>query len=302
MWYVIFGACLSTLGIFLLASLRALRARVRRAENGFEEGLRERQRLTGRLIEAQEDERRRVARELHDDFNQRLALLAVDLDLLALEPTRVHGETTKRLRLLSGQVRELSSAIHALSHQLHPAKLAALGLVPAVRGLCCEFGRHHALDVHFRHTGLRHELSPAAALCLYRVAQEALRNVVRHSNTDRATVELIGTASGVRLVVTDNGTGFDPAASRSNGGLGVVSMRERVSLSGGVLTIATRPAGGTRVDALVPAPLWTPSADEPGTPVPSLRVVEPAQEYDAAHPHADGDGRLAPCFSHAQFC
>ena len=259
------------------------------AEHELGASRRERRRLTGRLIEAQEDELRRVARELHDDLSQGLALLAVELDLLACQPPRSEGETGGRLRELSARVRELSSATHSLSHQLHPSKLEELGLVAAVRGLCAELGRHHALTVDFTHTGVPRGLPPAAALCLYRVAQEALRNVVRHSGADRAAVGLIGTPAGVRLVVADGGVGFDPTVHR-NGGLGLVSMRERTHLVGGELTIEARPAGGTRIDIRVPAPV-PPTADErPAAAGPG----RPAPEYDAPVPETVVCGRMAP--------
>jgi signal transduction histidine kinase len=136
---------------------------------------------------------------------------------------------------------------------LHPVKLEHVGLVAAVRGLCEEVTRGHGLLVTFTHAGVPDALPATAALCLYRIAQEALRNVVRHSGSDHATVELTGATAAVRLVVRDGGAGFDPSSALRTGGLGLVGMRERVHLAGGVLTIDARPAGGTRVDALVPA-------------------------------------------------
>src|SRR4029079_1369190 len=120
---------------------------------GWRESLREQRRLTGRLIEAQECERRRVARELHDDLNQGLALLSVELEVLARQPPRTAGETADRLRGLSARVKELSTAVHALSHMLHPSKLEQVGLVAAVRGLCGEITRGHGLRVIFTHAG-----------------------------------------------------------------------------------------------------------------------------------------------------
>ena len=223
-----------------------------RAEEGMRESRRELQYLSGQLIQAQEDERRRVARELHDDLNQGLALLSVEIDLLG------HGlngssDGRKRVRELSARVKELSSVVHDLSHQLHPSKLEQLGLVAAVRGLCKELARHHALAVEFIHRDVPEMIPEATALCLYRIAQEALRNVIKHGRTDRARVELIGTAMGLRLQVRDDGAGFDPAA-RGKAGLGLVSMRERLFLVGGEITIESRPGSGTRIDVRVSLP------------------------------------------------
>lgn len=238
-------------GPFLLASVIDLTAR-RTAETDLRASRRDLQALTGRLLEAQEAERRRIARELHDDINQSLALLAVELDLLGRAPPGSNGRTAEQLAGLSARVKEVSSAVHDLSHQLHPSKLEHLGLLAAVRGLCGELNAHHGLDVRFADRDLPGGIPPATALCLYRIAQEALRNVARHSGTTRATVELDGTAAGIRLRVSDHGAGFDPAAVGATGGLGLVSMRERLAAVGGEIAIDSRPGGGTRIDAHVP--------------------------------------------------
>jgi len=205
------------------------------------------------LVEAEELERRRVARELHDDIGQGLALLTIEIERLGLEPPATAAEFVGRVRELSARARELSSAVHGLSHQLHPSTVEQLGLVAALRGLCREVGGGRGLEVAFTHSGVPEVVAPAAALCLYRVAQEALRNVVRHSGAARAAVELAGTRGGLRLVVSDRGAGFDPAALDVVG-LGLVSMRERLQMAGGDLTIHAEPGVGVRVAARVPAP------------------------------------------------
>jgi signal transduction histidine kinase len=224
MWYLI-GFCLCVVVALLTAGLLVQRAKRRHAEDGLQASQNEQRRLTGRLIEAQERERQRIARELKD-----------------------------RLGGISTRVKELSSAVHALSHLLHPSKLEQVGLTVAVRGLCEEFTRSHSLQVTFTYAGMPIEIPNAMALCLYRIAQEALRNVVRHSGTNRAAVELTGTSVGIRLRVSDGGEGFDPGSARCLGGLGLVSMRERLHLVGGELMIASRPMHGTRIDARVPVP------------------------------------------------
>jgi PAS domain S-box-containing protein len=239
-------------GLFVLASLIDLTAR-QRAEDGLRASQQELKLLTGRLLEAQELERRRIARELHDDLNQGLALLSVEIDLLRQRPPASAAEAAKRMRELAARVKELSSSVHDLSHQLHPSKLEQLGLVTAIRGLCKELKQHHGLEVKFTHYDVPAVIPEATALCLYRIVQEALRNVVKHGETDHATVELCGTPDGIRLRVGDEGAGFDPA-THSNGGLGLVSMRERLHLVGGSIAIDSRPSGGTQIDVRVPAP------------------------------------------------
>jgi PAS domain S-box-containing protein len=238
-------------GLFVLASIIDLTER-RRAEDGLRASRRELQLLTGRLLEAQEVERRRIARELHDDVNQSLALLAVEMDLLAGAPPESPAETADRVREMSARLKELSSSVHDLSHQLHPSKLEQLGLVAAVRGLCKELSQHHGLEAKFTPCDVPEVIPEAIALCLYRIVQEALRNVVKHSGTDHAVVELSGTSGGIRLRVSDDGAGFDPTSALGNGGLGLVSMRERLHLVGGEIALDTRPSGGTRIDIRVP--------------------------------------------------
>jgi signal transduction histidine kinase len=279
MWYVVAGVCLCAIQALLVTGMLARR----RGEDALRASRREQERLAGRLIAAQEEERRRVARELHDDLNQRLALLAVELDSLALQPPGPAGVTEERLRGLSARVKDLSSAVHTLSHQLHPSNLEHLGLVAALAGLCREVSHHHRLDVKFTHSGVPAVVPGATALCLYRVAQEALRNVVRHSGAVRAAVKLSGTPADLRLVVSDEGAGFDPAAAL-RGGLGLVSMWERLGLAGGELTIDSRTAGGTRIDARVPMPSACLAGPErPSRPLPM-------------------DGQLTPGRTHLQPC
>ena len=225
----------------------------RQAADGLRASQGELRRLAGRLIEAQEAERRRIARELHDDLSQGLALLSIDLDVVARRPPVAAAELVERLRGASARVRELSSAVHDLSHQLHPSKLEHLGLDAALRGLCTEFGHHHGVKVRYASGGVPGAIPEAAAVCLYRIAQEALRNVARHARTDHARVELTGAPGRLRLRIGDDGAGFDPAA-RGDGGLGLVSMRERLTLIGGRIAIDARPGGGTRIDVCVPVP------------------------------------------------
>jgi signal transduction histidine kinase len=153
----------------------------------------------------------------------------------------------------------LSSSVHDLSHQLHPAKLEQLGLAAAIGGLCRELTHRHGLKIDFTENEIPLAISPEVALCLYRVAQEALANATKHSGAEHARVELSGTAAMIALRVVDDGTGFDPARIHGQGGLGLVSMRERVFPLGGEIVIDSQPGDGTRVHARIPLSAPTPA-------------------------------------------
>jgi signal transduction histidine kinase len=249
-WHIIAVVGLCAVEAGLIVALLLQRAYRRRAEAVLRESQGELRALTGRLLQAQETERRRIARELHDDLSQRLALLAVELDLLAQAPPAEAARLRDKVAELTAQVRELSSTVHELSHNLHPSKLEQLGLVACLRGLCQEQAEAHGLRVEFTHQPTP-PVPHDTALCLYRIAQEALRNVVKHSGARHARVALGGNGDGVSLQVADDGAGFDSRAD-GNGGLGLVSMRERLRLVGGTIAIESRPLDGTRIDVHVP--------------------------------------------------
>ena len=209
-------------------------------------------RLTGRLFKAQEDEARRLARELHDDLGQGLALLTIELDLLRQKSPEVAGQLGTRLRALLARVKQLSSSVHDISHQLHPSKLEQLGLVAAISGLCKELTVSQGLAIAFTEGELPEAIPPDIAVGLYRIAQEALRNVVRHSGAKHAEVALGATADAITLRIVDDGVGFDPRLIQGKGGLGLISMRERVLHLGGEIAIESKPSGGTRLSTSVP--------------------------------------------------
>jgi len=208
--------------------------------------------LIRRLISAQEDERMRLARELHDDVNQSLALLAIELDIVGQKPPASSSDLRLRIGELSAQVKDLSSSVHQLSHALHPAKLEQLGLVAAVGGLCRELGSAHNIAIEFAADELPRSVPDDIALCLYRIAQEGLRNVIRHSGSTAAKVELRWKESELRLLVTDRGCGFESIAPRDEVSLGLVSMRERVRLVHGQISVESRKGAGTRIKVQVP--------------------------------------------------
>ncbi len=245
-------------GSFILASVIDITER-KRAEEVMRESQSELRALTGRLLQAQETERRRIARELHDDLNQSLALIAVELDLLAQNPPGPGAPPDGRLHELSGRVKQISSAVNGLSHHLHPNKLEQLGLVAALRSLCGDLGEAHGLGIDFAADGVPASIPGDTALCLYRITQEALRNVIKHSGARHARVELSGSPDGVSLRISDDGSGFDPASAAGKGGLGLASMRERLHLVGGEIAVDARPSGGARIE--VRTPLAAPAED-----------------------------------------
>ena len=206
--------------------------------------------LSGRLITAQEEERRRLARDLHDDLSQRFALLVVEMDLIGrLEGD---GEVKTRTGRMTALLRELSSDVHAISHQLHPAKLDQLGFEAAARSWCRDVAAQSGLEVEFTSDRVATVLPQDVALCLYRVLQESLSNVVRHSGARTARVELRGDTGQVTLVVRDSGRGFDQVRRPHTSGIGLLSMQERVRLVDGVMAVRSRLAEGTRIEVTIP--------------------------------------------------
>lgn len=208
--------------------------------------------LAGRLIKAQEDERRRIARELHDDFSQRLALLSVELDLLASAPPDAPSSGPGRLGEMATHVRDLSSEVHRMAYELHPAKLDQLGLVAAARAFARELSQQSGVRVGFEPGTVPRELPSEVALGLYRILQEALQNTIRHSGAAEAVVELRAEPDRILLTVSDTGSGFDVERARREGGLGLSSMQERVRLLHGTLAVTSAPGQGTRIEVSVP--------------------------------------------------
>jgi signal transduction histidine kinase len=208
--------------------------------------------LTGRLIHAQEQERSRIARELHDDFNQRLAIQCIELE--KLHKTLSGSETPEHAKVseMIKRTRQMTSDLRSLSHQLHSSKLDLIGLAPAVHSLCQEVSEKHGIQVHFRQSGVLRNLPKDAALCLFRITQEALSNVVKHSAARSADVELDANTYCVTLRIVDQGRGFNPDVKRADAGIGLVGMRERLRLVNGNLQITSELMRGTRILAEIP--------------------------------------------------
>jgi two-component system sensor histidine kinase UhpB len=208
--------------------------------------------LAGRLITAQEAERSRIARELHDDISQQLAALSIACSGLKRRLPSEAAAAQQEVARLQQQTIALSEAIRHLSHELHPGVLQHAGLVAALRGDCAKFGSQYGIVVTFHtDTGLE-EIPADVALCLYRVAQEALRNMARHAGACRAEVALTRSDDILELRIADDGQGFDLAAARLHGGLGLISIDERVRLLQGGVQIVTEPRRGTELRVRVP--------------------------------------------------
>jgi len=202
-----------------------------------------------RLIEAQEQERTRIARELHDDIGQRLALLVIELD-----PHQHHLPTDigSRMGELWKQTSEIAGGIQSLSHELHSSKLEYLGLVAAMRSFCQEFGEKQSVEIDFQSDDVPSPLPNDVPLCLFRVLQEALRNSTKHSGVQHFEVRSWATSGQLHLTIRDSGSGFDARAARKGRGLGLISMEERMKLVKGSLSIDSQPNRGTTIHASVP--------------------------------------------------
>ena len=216
--------------------------------------------LGRKLVEAHEEERAWIARELHDDLNQRIALLAVNLEKLGQRIPALDKESRREIQNAYEYVSELGSDVQALSHRLHSSKLEYLGLIAAAKGFCREFADREEVQIDFHANGIPKTLSKEVSLCLFRVMQEALQNAVKHSGTRWFRVSLEGLLDEVHLSVQDYGVGFEARNAIDGSGLGITSMRERLKLVDGQLSIDSEPQHGTTVHARVPVGIKTRSA------------------------------------------
>ena len=208
--------------------------------------------LGSRLIAAQEEERKRLARELHDDLSQRMAVLSIELDQMGQGLNRSLG-LRKRFEQLQLQTQEIANDIHRLSYKLHPSKLDHVGLAAAIKSLCEELIVQSGKPrIHFHQSGFPADLPKDITLCIFRIAQEALRNCVKYSRAESAQVVLTKTSQAIHLSVSDNGCGFDMTSGVMEKGLGFISMKERLRLVCGQINICSHPQRGTRIDVSVP--------------------------------------------------
>lgn len=207
--------------------------------------------LAGKLLTAQEAERRRLAREMHDDLTQRLAILAIEAGKLEGQLESSGGGVPEKLRDMKEQMVKLAADVHAISRQLHPSILDDLGLVDAMEAECTSFSQREGIIVTYEAKNVPATLPKDLALSLYRITQEALRNIAKHAQIQEAHVSLVGTDDDVILMIEDHGVGFDRAQVRRKKGVGLASMEERVRLIQGDLSVQSRPGQGTVIEVRV---------------------------------------------------
>jgi len=204
-------------------------------------------RLSANLINAQEQERTRIGRELHDDVNQKLAMLSIGLHDLRENPPDLHS----RLQSLQDEVNDISSDVEALSHELHSSKLEYLGVIPGIKSWCREFGNRYGIEIDFK-SDVISVVPFEIGVSLFRILQEALHNAAKHSGAKHVEVRMTEDTNEIRLTIDDSGKGFDVEAATQEKGLGLVSMRERARLVNGRMEIRSKSMGGTRIDVRVP--------------------------------------------------
>jgi PAS domain S-box-containing protein len=208
--------------------------------------------VSRKFIEIQEQERTRIARDLHDDINQRLSLVAVEIDQLKQNPPASVVELRSQLSDVTEHLVDVCRAVGSISHQLHSPQLEYLGLVAAMKGFCREFAALQRVEVDFRNEDIPKCLPQEVSLCLFRILQEALHNAVRHSHARHFEVRVGYSKDHIDLIVADGGSGFDVQAAMNKGGLGLISMRERVLLVNGTIQVDSKSMGGTTIHARVP--------------------------------------------------
>lgn len=224
----------------------------KQTEEALRIGSKELSSLMGRLISTQENERSHIARELHDDITQRLAVLAIEIGALELQPDPGQQPHREKLGDIKASLVKLSEDIHALSRQIHPSILDDLGLIRALESEIARFTGKEGVRVLFNHENIPAEIPRDIGLALYRVTQESLRNIARHSGVTTAHLELQGLPDAIHLTIADTGRGFDLGSGRQRPGLGLSSMRERIELVHGSITVESKPGEGTLINVRVP--------------------------------------------------
>jgi signal transduction histidine kinase len=241
----------------LIQERGAVETRLRESQEKLSENYDRVRDLAAKLINAQDDERRRIGLELHDDISQRMALLSIGLEDWCENLPATMANERAHLSTLKTTAEEVAAAIRELSHELHSSAFHHLGLAKGLRGLCRTISDQHRIAVHL-HADDTSNLPYDLSLCLFRVAQEALANAVKHGKAKQITVQLAHNAGSIRLVVRDDGIGFD--AKSPSDGLGLVSMQERLRIAGGTFTLISTLGQGTTVEAVVETPQATAQA------------------------------------------
>jgi signal transduction histidine kinase len=241
-----------TSGFLIFLVLSALASYLLYAGNQLKLARERERQLSGMLINAEEQERQRIASELHDDFSQRLAVLSLGLENVDEATPASLADVHERLHQLVRSTSELSTDLHNLSHQLHSSTLESLGLVPALAALCKEFTANQGIRVNFTSTEIPRSVHPDTALCVFRIVQEGLRNLKKHSGAEEAKVDLKMTGERLEITVRDEGYGFDLQGLHKNEGLGIRSMEERARSLAGKFEIHSESGKGTILKVWLP--------------------------------------------------
>jgi signal transduction histidine kinase len=223
---------------------------LRESQRALRESRNDLQKLAGRLISTQEDELKRLSRELHDHLTQSLAVLAIEAGKLEQKLQNAPDEILFKITEIKEKLIEVSEDVHGIARQLHPSILDDLGLVRATKSECKNFSERYGIVTSFIPSRVPDRLPSDVALCFYRVIQEALRNIALHARAEEVHVSLTGTDDMLYLAVNDDGIGFDPKAVRRKAGLGLASMRERVRLINGGFSVRSKPGCGTAVEVM----------------------------------------------------
>ena len=205
-----------------------------------------------KLIYAEERVRARIGKELHDDIEQRLALLAVQAAQGSPDPSGPADEGLSSMQRIQEQASRIAADVQALAYELRPYKLEYLGLAPVMKSLCERFGKQHDVEIDFKYHDVPNDLPLDTSVSLSRILQEALHNSVQHGGARHVGVELFGMSEGMHLIIHDSGVGFNPQAAMKGPGLGLVSMKERLKLVSGEFSIRSQPGKGSTVHACVP--------------------------------------------------
>jgi signal transduction histidine kinase len=224
----------------------------KQAEDSLQRQEQDLSKLTGRIINAQEEELRRLSRELHDDLTQRLAALSLDAALIERQLNPVQPQVAQNLKDLRTNLAEVAEEVHDLSRQLHPSILDDLGLAQAVQAECASFTKKTGIALTFMPDAIPGSVPQPLALCLYRIIREGLQNIAKHSQATAASITLQGLSDGIHLLIQDEGIGFDTKEVKKKAGIGLSSMRERVRLVNGTLSFKSKPGQGTAIEVVIP--------------------------------------------------
>jgi signal transduction histidine kinase len=234
-------------------SLRTSEAVLRASQRELQQSRADLRALAGQLLTAQEADRRRISRDLHDDINQRLAMLSMDLRRMEKDPSKDPESLQDQIRRVSESLTAVSDDVRQMAYRFHPSILDDLGLPKAVRRLVNDFSERSGIQSTYEHKDPAVPLPPEVSICLYRVVQESLSNISRHAQASQVEVELICENDGVSLSIRDNGVGFDAShGDQMSGHLGLLSMKERVRMAKGMLEIESTPLRGTEIRAEIP--------------------------------------------------